>query len=83
VQLLGAPQLKKLELWEAYPSKHDVDELLMLTKERSILLNKVELWWCNSFEKTKLEPWMAEKNHFDNLLDSLEAALPHLQLNRE
>jgi hypothetical protein len=61
VQLLGAPQLKKLELWEAYLSKHEVDELLLLTKERSILLNKVEVCWCNSFDKTKLEQWMAEK----------------------
>jgi hypothetical protein len=71
LQLLGAPQLKKVELWEAYVSKYEVDELLALARERRILHNKVDFLWYNSYEETKLEPWMAEKKHFDLLLDSL------------
>jgi hypothetical protein len=45
--------------------------------------NKIEVNWRNSFKQETLKPWMAHKERFNFLLDSLEVAFPNLHLLRE
>jgi hypothetical protein len=82
--MLGAPKLKKLELFEAYLSEEQVSELLYMVREgrRGILKNNLEINWRNDFNFGELKPWMADEEHFNLLLDTLEAAFPQVQLQR-
>ena len=72
IQLLGAPLLKKVHMYDIYLTKAEVDQLLGLVRQRSILHNIVSIEWNNYLQDEEIKPWMAAEEHFRLLLDTIK-----------
>lgn len=82
-QLLKSPSLRRLDICSAFLTKSENDELLALIQERLILQSVVHFYWNNWYYPGKhLEPWMADEDHFELLLNTLEVACPQMELIR-
>jgi hypothetical protein len=79
--LLGTPQLKKVRLIEIHLRKLEVDQLVELVRQKSILQNVQYLQWSNSYSIQLLD-WWAEEEHFEELFDNILVFFPQIKLNR-
>jgi hypothetical protein len=83
MQLLKSPSLRSLHICSGFLTKCETDELLALVQDRLILQSVVHFFWNNWYYPGKhLEPWMADEDHFELLLNMLEVAYPQMELIR-
>jgi hypothetical protein len=83
MQLLKSPSLRRLDFYSVFLTKSDTNELLALVRERQILETVNCFFWSNWYYPGQhLESWMADKDHFELLLNTLELHYPQMKLIR-
>jgi hypothetical protein len=69
---LKSLSLRRLDICSGFLTKSETDELLALIQEGLIQQSVVHFFWYNWYYPGKhLEPWMADKDHFELLLNTL------------
>jgi hypothetical protein len=76
--LLSAPLLKSVEMFQIYLTEGEVDQVLALVRQKCILNNIVRMQWENYYNNEEIVPWMAEQEHFQLLLDTLQVTFPQI-----
>jgi hypothetical protein len=65
-------------MFQIYLTKGEVDQLLALVRQRCILHNIVRIEWENYYEDEEVVSWMADRQHFQLLLDTLQVTFPQI-----
>jgi hypothetical protein len=64
---------------ETFLSKDEVNQLLGLVRQRSILNNIVSMRWDNFYKDHDILTWMADKEHFQVLIDTVRVFFPSIK----
>lgn len=78
--MLCAPLVKNLMIYETYLTKNEVSRLVALVRKRRIMQNAVSLKWRNYNLNRPSDPWIADEDEFQLLLNTLLVTIPKLKI---
>jgi hypothetical protein len=81
LKLLSLPRLKKVEIEHSRLTWSEVDELLVLVRQKSILHNIISIKWCDHCRRNDAS--VEHKQLFQQLLDTLQVAFPRIDYPRQ